>query len=114
MESDIKYGAYKTLGTSTHYRYKDLLYIWNVQIKKYYTSKGEKSSAKEVNEYYTTAPTNDHVLHDSSATAYKWFTSESTKVYYMKMVLKHLVQHLLRVILITKAEQLLQCIKQEI
>lgn len=83
-KSDIKYGAYKTLGTSTHYRYKDLLYIWNVQIKKYYTSKGEKSSAKEVNEYYTTAPTNDHVLHDSSATAYKWFTSESTKVYYMK------------------------------
>lgn len=83
-KSDIKYGAYKTLGTSTFYRYKDLLYIWNVQIKKYYTSKGEKSSAKEVNEYYTTAPTNDHVLHDSAATAYKWFTSESNKVYYMK------------------------------
>ena len=83
-KSDIKYGAYKTLGTSTYYRYKDLLYIWNVQVKKYYTSKGEKSSAGEVNEYYTVAPSNDYLLHDSKATAYKWFTSESTKVYYMK------------------------------
>lgn len=83
-KSDIKYSAYKTLGTGTYYRYKDLLYIWNIQIKKYYTSKGEKSTAKEVNEYYTVAPSNDYLLHDSKATAYKWFTSESTKEYYMK------------------------------
>lgn len=83
-KSDIKYSAYKTLATGTYYRYKDLLYIWNVQIKKYYTSKGEKSSANEVNEYYTVAPNDNYLLHDSKATAYKWFTSESTKVYYMK------------------------------
>lgn len=83
-KSDIKYSAYKTLGTSTYYRYKDLLYIWNIQVKTYYTSKGEKTSSKDVNEYYTVAPSNDYLLHEGGTTAYKWFTTESTKTYYMK------------------------------
>ncbi len=83
-KSDIKYSAYKTLSTSTYYRYKDLLYIWNVQVKTYYTSKGEKTSADQVNEYYAVAPNSNYPLHDSQATAYKWFTTDATKTYYMK------------------------------
>lgn len=83
-KSDIKYTAYKTLSTTTNYRYKDLLYIWNIEVKKYYTSSGEKSSAKDVNEYYKTSPSSEYNLHDSQATAYKWFTTNSTKTYYMK------------------------------
>ncbi|NLC48599.1 MAG: hypothetical protein GX758_04495 [Tenericutes bacterium] len=83
-KDDIKYSSYKTLATTTYYRYRDLLYIWNVDVKKYYTSKGEKNSASEVSEYYTVSPNPAYNLHDSQTTsAYKWFTSESEKIYAM-------------------------------
>lgn len=83
-KDEIKYTSYKTLATTTYYRYRDLLYIWNIEVRKYYTSKGEKNSASEVAEYYTVSPNASYNLHDSQTTeAYKWFTSESEKIYAM-------------------------------
>lgn len=80
-KDEIKYASYKTLATNKYYRYKDKLYIWNIEIKKYYTSKGEQSSSKNVKEYYVTQPNSNYPKKDNKATAYKWFTTTSEKVY---------------------------------
>ena len=74
-KEDVKYSTYKTLATTKYYRYRDQLFTWNVQDKTYYTSKGEKKKASDVNEYYTVAPNSNYNLHDSKTDeAYKWFT----------------------------------------
>ncbi len=82
-KDEIKYEAYKTLASNKYYRYRDKLYIWDIEIKKYYTSKGEKSNSKDVKEYYVTAPSSAYPQKDNKATAYKWFTTTSKKVYYL-------------------------------
>lgn len=74
-KEDIKYSSYKTLATTKYYRYRDQLFTWIVQDKTYYTSKGEKKNAKDVNEYYTVAPNSNYNLHDNkNDNAYKWYT----------------------------------------
>jgi len=80
-KDEIKYPSYKTLATTTYYRYRDELFKWNVKDKKYYTSKGEKTNANDVNEYYVTSPNSSYTEKDNGTYAYKWFTSESKKVY---------------------------------
>ncbi len=81
-KDEIKYDAYKTLATTTYYRYKDLTYIWNITIKKYYSSSGEKDKANDVKEYYRVSPNNDYSGHDNKTTeAYKWFTTTASKTY---------------------------------
>ena len=51
-KDEISYNAYKTISSKTYYRYRDQLYKWTLQKNKYYTSKGEVNSAKDVKEYY--------------------------------------------------------------
>ena len=80
-KDEIEYTSYKTLATTTYYRYKDKLYKWNVKDKKYYTSNGEKTNVNDVSEYYTSAPSSYYTERESGATAYKWFTTSSKKVY---------------------------------
>lgn len=79
-KSDIKYSSYKTLGTTTYYRYRDKLFTWNVTSKKYYTRSGEKNNASDVKEYYVSAPSSNYQNSDSKTTeAYKWYTTTSVK-----------------------------------
>ena len=81
-KDDIKYVSYKTLATTTYYRYRDQLFRWNVTSKLYYTSAGEKADASSVNEYYASAPDGKHVYSDNKTTeAYKWYTTSSKKEY---------------------------------
>ncbi len=80
-KDEITYNSYKTLATTTYYRYKDILYRWNVKDKRYYTSNGEKTNAADVYEYYTSTPNSNYTERDSGATAYKWYTTSSKKVY---------------------------------
>jgi hypothetical protein len=81
-KDDISYVNYKTLATTTYYRYKDQLFKWNVTSKLYYTTYGEKTEAKDVNEYYTSAPSSKYQYSDNKTTeAYKWYTTTSKKEY---------------------------------
>lgn len=74
-KEDIKYSSYKTLATTKYYRYRDQLFTWMVTDKTYYTSKGDKKNASDVNEYYTLAPNSNYNLHDNKTdNAYKWYT----------------------------------------
>ena len=81
-KDDIKYVSYKTLATTTYYRYRDQLFKWNVTSKLYYTTSGEKTDASSVKEYYTSAPSGKHIYSDNKTTeAYKWYTTTSKKEY---------------------------------
>lgn len=84
-KEDIKYDAYKTISTTTYYRYKDQQFKWNLVDKIYYTSTGTKTNASDVKEYYTSSPASGYDKNSDKATAYKWYTTtEGTKEYYMK------------------------------
>ncbi len=81
-KEDIKYVSYKTLDTKTYYRYRDELFKWRVTSKLYYSTSGDKADAKNVNEYYTSAPSGKYVYFDNKTTeAYKWYTTTSYKEY---------------------------------
>ena len=83
-KDDIKYSSYKTLETNTYYRYKDLLYRWDVTSRRYYTKGGERGSANEVTEYYTSSPASGYNNYDNKTTeAYKWYTTSSVKSYWL-------------------------------
>ena len=82
-KSDIKYDSYKTLATTTYYRYRDKLYKWNLSVRHYYTSTGDKTKASDVKEYYPLSPKVGYTGYsDRTSEAYKWYTSSGTKVYY--------------------------------
>ena len=82
-KDEIKYKQYKTLGTTTYYRYRDLEYKWDVTSRQYYTRGGTVGSANEVTEYYTSSPADGFNNYDSKTTeAYKWYTTDSVKVYW--------------------------------
>ncbi len=82
-KDEIKYDTYKTLATTTYYRYRDKLYTWNVTNRYYYTSSGEKTKASDVNEYYPISPKVGYTGYsDRTSNAYKWYTATGTKEYY--------------------------------
>ncbi len=80
-KDEIPYESYKTIGTTTYYRYRDELFRWTLQTKKYYTTSGEKTKASDVKEYYITSPSSAYTSKDSKAEGYKWFTTTSKKIY---------------------------------
>lgn len=82
-KEDIKYKSYKTLETNDYFRYRDKEYLWNIKVKSYYTSKGSQNNADNVNEYYLDSPASGYTNKDSESKAYKWFTSNASKEYYM-------------------------------
>lgn len=83
-KTEIPYSTYKTVSSITYYSYKDQMWIWNTISKTYYSRTGDKTNANEVADYYTSSPNSKYNLSDSKATAYKWYTEESTKKeYYM-------------------------------
>ncbi len=65
---EIKGLNYKTISSTTYYRYRDLVYKWNITSKEYYTSSG-----------YITKPA-DGYLSDDVTTGYKWYTNKTTTV----------------------------------
>lgn len=84
-KEDIKYDSYKTLATTKYYRYRDKLYTWDVTTNYYYTKGGEKTNAKDVNEYYVKSPNSKYAMYDNKTTeAYKWYKNTSEKEYLMK------------------------------
>ena len=84
-KDEIKYEKYKTINSATYYRYRDLLYRWDVTKRSYYTSTGDRESANEVTEYYTVSPASGYNNFDSKTTeAYKWYTTNAVKEYWLK------------------------------
>lgn len=81
-KDEIKYESYKTLSTTTHYRFKEKLYVWDIEYRKYYTPNGDKNTADDVKEYYTSAPKAGYESKSDKTTAYKWYTTEGEKIYY--------------------------------
>ena len=81
-KDEIPYQNYKTISSTTYYKYRDKLFKWDVTTKTYYTSKGDVNDAKKVNEYYTVAPNSNYKLYDNKTTeAYKWYTTDAVKEY---------------------------------
>lgn len=81
-KQDIKYSSYKTLATTTYYRFRDAMYKWEYNTKSYYSSKGSSDSSYSVNEYYPTKPNNEYTISDGNATTvYKWYKELGTKHY---------------------------------
>jgi len=72
-KSDIKYSSYKTLGTTTYYRYRDKLSTWNISVNNYFSTTGNSNNANDIKEYYVTSPNNEYTLKDNETTAYRWF-----------------------------------------
>lgn len=84
-QDEITYPAYKTLATTTYYRYRDKLFTWNLVKRTYYSRNGEQTKASNVNDYYTTSPASGYNKTSNKTTeAYKWYTSNAEKVYYSK------------------------------
>lgn len=65
---EIKGTEYKTISSTTYYRYRDLVYKWNVTNKEYYSSNG-----------YITKPSSEY-LSDELETGYKWYKEQTEKV----------------------------------
>lgn len=65
---EIKGLNYKTVSSTTYYRYRDLVYKWNITSKEYYSSKG-----------YVTKPS-DEYLSDDVTTGYRWYINKTTSV----------------------------------
>lgn len=65
---EIKDLNYKTVSSTTYYRYRDLVYKWNITSKEYYTSSG-----------YITKPA-DEYLSDDVTTGYKWYSNRTVTV----------------------------------
>ncbi len=63
FEEDIPYTAYKKLGTTTYYRTRNKLYVWDLNKKTYYPGNG----------YYVSAPSSTYSRKDSGTYAYKWY-----------------------------------------
>ena len=81
-KEDVKYVSYKTLGTTTYYKYRDQLFKWNVTKKLYYSTSGDKTDPSKIDEYYVSAPKNGYTGYDNKTTeAYKWYTTTSKKEY---------------------------------
>lgn len=79
-KSDIPYTSYKTLKTTTYYRYRDKLFTWKVGIKTYYTTNGETTDVNKANQYFVTEPSKSYQLYDNKTTeAYKWYKKEYAK-----------------------------------
>ena len=84
-KDEITYDAYKTLSSTTYYRYRDKLFTWNLVKRTYYSRNGEKTKASAVNDYYTTSPASGFNKTSNKTTeAYKWYTTTGEKVYYSK------------------------------
>ena len=86
-KNEIKYTAYKNLGTVKYYSFKDQSWIWNTVTKTYFTSTGDKTNSGDAKEYYPSTPNSKYNLSDSKTTVYKWYTNtvtNQTKEYFMK------------------------------
>ncbi len=82
-KDEIKYDSYKTLATNKYYRYRDKLFKWNLSIRHYYTTSGDKTKSSDVKEYYPLSPKVGYTNYsDRTSEAYKWYTTTGTKVYY--------------------------------
>lgn len=70
-QEDVPYDAYKTVGSSDYYRYRDKIYVWNLNKKQYYGG----------NAYYLNSPASGYDKKDSPKVASKWY-KEGSKIYW--------------------------------
>lgn len=83
-KNEIPYEKYKTLSSTKYYRYRDKLYQWSLIKRTYYSLNGNTDNAKNVKDYYVSAPSSTYKKKTDGTVAYKWYTTTGTKEYYMK------------------------------
>ena len=81
-KDEINYSQYKTLKTIDYYRYRDNMFIWELQNKYYYSTEGDKNNSNQVLEYYISSPKTGYTNSSDRNTGYKWYQSKSEKQYY--------------------------------
>lgn len=75
-QDEVPYDAYKTNEVTEYYSYRDKMYIWNLNEKRYYP--GDKTSALAVKEYYVSSPASGYNNKDSGTNnAYKYYKNGS-------------------------------------
>lgn len=78
-EGEVPYKNYKTVGSTTYYRYRDKEYTWTLRKRYYYP--GDKTNASEIGTYYAKYPANNYVNSTGKTTAYRYYTL-TDKTYY--------------------------------
>lgn len=61
---------YQTISSTKYYRYRDLVWKWQVNKKLYYSKDGT--------EYFASAPNSEYTSSEGQTTGYKWYTLVST------------------------------------
>lgn len=67
---EIKGLNYKTISSTTYYRYRDLVYKWKTTSRKYYSQSA----------FYISAPSSEYTESESVGTGWKWYKESSTTV----------------------------------
>lgn len=75
---EVPYENYKTVSSTTYYRYKDKLYTWTLRNRLFYP--GDVTTAKEEKTFYLKSPANNYSNSTGKATVYRWYTL-TDKVY---------------------------------
>lgn len=81
---EIKGENYKTISTTTYYRYRDLVYKWKTTTKKYYSESA----------FYTSAPTSEYGEAESVGTGWKWYKENTVNVDSQNPIKAHKFQEL--------------------
>lgn len=67
---EIKGTNYKTISSTTYYRYRDLVYKWKTTTRKYYSE----------NAFYTSAPSSEYPEAESVGLGWKWYKENMKSV----------------------------------
>ena len=67
---EIKGLNYKTISSTTYYRYRDLVYKWKTTSRKYYSESA----------FYISAPSSEYTESESVGTGWKWYKEGSATV----------------------------------
>lgn len=81
---EIKGTDYKTVSSTTYYRYRDLVYKWKTTTKKYYSD----------NAFYTSAPSSEYPDAESVGTGWKWYKENAVTVNSQNQIKAHKFQEL--------------------
>lgn len=67
---EIKGTNYKTISSTTYYRYRDLVYKWKTTTRKYYSE----------NAFYTSAPSSEYPEAESVGLGWKWYKENTASI----------------------------------
>lgn len=81
---EIKGTNYKTISSTTYYRYRDLVYKWKTTTRKYYSE----------NAFYTSAPSSEYPEAESVGLGWKWYKENMKSVNSQNQVSPHIFREL--------------------